>query len=70
MTLRTANDLISSLRGAAFRRATWDGRTWFLRAIKTVGTLHHRQHLTCTPRQRHRSALQVVAVPAEAGVRR
>ena len=36
MMIKTAHDLISSLRGSAFRRATFDGRTIDLRRIMTM----------------------------------
>ena len=37
--IKTSADLIRSLRGSAFRRATCDGRGWFVRRIATLGTL-------------------------------
>ena len=40
MTIKTSKDLVSSLQGAAFRRAIWDGRSRLLRSIKTHRTLH------------------------------
>ena len=36
MTIKTAHDLTSSLRGSAFRRAAFDGRTIDLRRIMTM----------------------------------
>ena len=36
MNVKTAHDLISSLRGSAFRRASFDGRTVDLRRIVTL----------------------------------
>jgi hypothetical protein len=39
VTIKTAKDLTSSLHGAAFRRAIWDGRSRLLRSIKTLRTL-------------------------------
>ena len=35
--IKTSNDLIRSLRGSAFRRATCDGRGRFVRRIATLG---------------------------------
>ena len=49
MTIKTSNDLIPSLRGAAFRRTSHDGRSWCVRAIKTLRTLRHRQPLADAP---------------------
>ena len=37
--IKTSADLIRSLRGSAFRRATCDGRGWFVRRIATLGSL-------------------------------
>jgi hypothetical protein len=49
MTIKTAKDLTTSLRGAAFRRATCDGRSWFVRAIKTLRTLRVQGRPTDAP---------------------
>jgi len=37
--IKTSDDLVRSLRGSAFRRATCDGRGRFVRRIATLGTL-------------------------------
>jgi hypothetical protein len=42
MRIKTARDLVSSLRGSAFRRVTCDSRSWFVREIRTVGNLFGR----------------------------
>jgi hypothetical protein len=42
--IKTSDDLIRSLRGSAFRRATCDGRSRFVRQIATLGTLARRPH--------------------------
>jgi hypothetical protein len=42
MRIKTFNDLISSLRGAAFRKVTCDGRCWYVREIATLQTLHRK----------------------------
>ncbi|HEX8199343.1 MAG TPA: hypothetical protein VF590_02570 [Isosphaeraceae bacterium] len=39
MRRKTSADLISALKGSAFRKATFDGRTWDLRRVKTLGHL-------------------------------
>lgn len=36
MKIKTSKDRVSSLRGSAFRKATYDGRTWRLREIRTL----------------------------------
>ncbi len=37
MTIKTARDVRSSLRGSAFRKVSFDGRTVDLRRIMTLG---------------------------------
>jgi hypothetical protein len=39
MRIRTSKDLAPALYGSAFRRVTCDGRTWFVRKIRTLGDL-------------------------------
>lgn len=39
MPPKTSRDLISALKGSAFRRAVCDARTTFVRRISTVGRL-------------------------------
>jgi hypothetical protein len=39
MRIRTSKDLAPALYGSAFRRVTCDGRTWFVRKIRTLRDL-------------------------------
>ena len=39
MNVKTSRNLVSSLKGSAFRRAAWDARSWSVRQIVTMGTL-------------------------------
>lgn len=41
MKIKTSKHLVSALKGSAFRRVTFDARTWFLRKIKTWGGANH-----------------------------
>ena len=77
MTIKRAKDLISSLHGAAFRRATWDGRSWLLRSINTLRSLHCPEYVPGAVRGQSgwgRSVLryrpQIPAEPLEVRVRR
>lgn len=51
MIIKTNRHLVSSLRGANFRRVTFDGRTRSLRAIRTLRNLRAQgRHAVSTPR--------------------
>ena len=51
MIIKTNRHLISSLRGANFRRVTLDGRTWSVRAVRTLRSLRAQvRHVVSTPR--------------------
>jgi hypothetical protein len=39
MKVKTSRNLVSSLKGSAFRRATCDAKYWWVRHIVTMGTL-------------------------------
>lgn len=34
--LKSMRDMISSLTGASFRRVSCDGRTWYIREVRTL----------------------------------
>jgi hypothetical protein len=50
MTIKTSRHLTPSRRGSAFRRATCDGRSWFVREIKTHRALASARRAAGTPR--------------------
>lgn len=45
MNIKTSKNLVSALKGSAFRKISYDARSWFLRKIKTVGDLQRQAKL-------------------------
>jgi hypothetical protein len=43
MAIRSCRDIATSLKGSAFRRIAYDGRTRMLREIPTLGRLERRR---------------------------
>ncbi len=77
MTIKTSRNLVSSLQGAAFRRAIWDGRSRLLRSIKTHRTLHLCERASAAVRGRtgwigheFRDGRPIQAEPLEVQIRR
>lgn len=49
MNAKTSKDLITSLHGSAFRRLTCDGRSWYVREIRTFRALQRRGRQPVVP---------------------